>query len=175
MAAHPYLARDRPLELAVGVESGTCKLKKKSRDGSATQEEYKLLSFDQSEIGLDPNSIRNHLRDSVRNCSSRKTQLYFESESLLNILESMIIDNYSGRALSHVLARAREVLAASWPSWSFVRKSTNAAKLQSLAFPVDTPKAEPVYQSYRQGQNGRRVVRRKWVVKYQKSKKSSES
>ena len=66
------------------------------------------------EIDLDPNSIRNHLRDSVRNWSSRKTQLYFESESLLNILESMIIDNYSGRALSHVLGRAREVLAASW-------------------------------------------------------------
>ena len=78
------------------------------------------------EIDLDPNSIRNHLCDSVRNWSSRKTQLYFESESLLNILESMIIDNYSGRVLSDVLARAREVLAASWSSWSFVRKSSNA-------------------------------------------------
>ena len=112
------------------------------------------------EIDLDPNFIRNHLRDSVRILSSRKKQLYFESESLLNILESMIIDNYSGRALSRVLARVREVLAASWSSWSFVRKSTNAAKLQSLAFPVDCPKAEPVYQSYRQGQNGRRILRR---------------
>ena len=68
------------------------------------------------------------------------------------------------------MARAHEVLAASWSSWSFVRKSTNVAKLQSLAFPVDTPKAEPVYQSYRQGQNGRRVVRRKRVVKYQNLK-----
>ena len=139
---------------------------------------HKQVNFEHDsrtvEIDLDPNSIRNHLRDSVRNWSSRKTQLYFESESLLNILESMIIHNYSGRALSHVLARAREVLAASWSSWSFVRKSTNA-KLQSLAFPVDCPKAEPVYQSYRQGQNGRRIVRRKRVVKYPKSKKSSES
>ena len=127
------------------------------------------------EIDLDPNPIRNHLRDSVRNWSSRNTQLYVESESLLNILESMIIDNYSGRGLSHVLGRAREVLAASWSSWSFVRKSTNSVKLQSLAFPVDCPKAEPVYQSYRQGQIGRRIVRRTLVVKYPKSKKSSES
>ena len=53
------------------------------------------------------------MRDLVHNWNSRKTQLYFESESLLKILESMIIDNYSGRALSHVLGRAREVLAAS--------------------------------------------------------------
>ena len=62
------------------------------------------------EINLDPNSIRNHLRDSIGNWSSRKTELYFESESLLKILESMIINNYSGRALSHVLVRAREFL-----------------------------------------------------------------
>ena len=70
------------------------------------------------EIDLDPNSIRNHLLDSVRNWDSRKTELYFESESLLKILESMIIDNYMGRALSHVPVGAREVSAA---SWSFVR------------------------------------------------------
>ena len=111
------------------------------------------------EIDLDPNSIRNHLRDSIRNWNSRKTELYFESESLLRILESMIIDNYSGRALSHVLVRAREVLAASWSSWSFVKRSTNAAKLQSLAFPVDYPRAEPSYQSYCQGTNGKRFIR----------------
>ena len=61
---------------------------------------------------LDLNSIRSHLRDSVHNWSSRKTELYFESKNLLNILESMIIDNYSGRTLSHVLGRAREVLAS---------------------------------------------------------------
>ena len=82
----------------------------------------------------------------------------------------MIIDNYSGRALSHVLGRAREVLAGSWSLWSFVRKSTNVAKLQSLAFPVDCPRAEAAYQSYRQGQNSRKVIRRKRVVKYLKSK-----
>ena len=52
-------------------------------------------------IDLNQNSICNHLRDSVRNWSSRKAKLYFESESLLNILESMIIDNYSDRALPH--------------------------------------------------------------------------
>ena len=34
----------------------------------------------------------------------------------------------------------------------FVRKSTNASKLRSLVFPVDCPRAEPAYQSYRQGQ-----------------------
>ena len=117
------------------------------------------------EIDLNPNSIRNHLRDSVRNCSSRKMKLYFESENLLGALEFMIIDNYSGRALSH----------ASWSSWSFVRKSTNATKLQCLAFPADCPKTEPVYQSYRQGQNGRGIGHRKRVVKYPKSKNSSES
>ena len=139
----------------------------------------KQVSFEHDsrtvEIDLDPNSIRSHLRDLVHNWNSRKTQLYFESESLLKILESMIIDNYSGRALSHVLGRAREVLAASWSSWSFVRKSSNAAKLQSLAFPVDCPRAEPAYQSYCQGQNGRRIIQRKRVVKYPKSKKSTES
>ena len=128
------------------------------------------------EIDLDPNSIRNHLRDSIRNWNSWKTELYFESKSLLKILESMIIDNYSGRALSHVLVRAREVLAASWSSWSFVKRSTNAAKLQSLTFPVDCPRAEPSYQSYRQGTNGKRFIRRKRIVKYPKSsKKSTES
>ena len=126
------------------------------------------------EIDLDPNSIRSHLRDLVHNWNSRKTQLYFESESLSKILESMIIDNYSGRALSHVLGRAREVLAASWSSWSFVRKSSNAAKLQSLAFPVNCPRAEPAYQSYCQGQNGRRIIQRKRVFKYPKFKKSTE-
>ena len=30
------------------------------------------------EIDLDPNSIRNHLRGSIRNWNSRKTELYFE-------------------------------------------------------------------------------------------------
>ena len=94
-------------------------------------------------------------------------ELYFESESLLKILESMIIDNYSGRALSHVLVQACEVLAASWSSWSFVKRSTNAAKLQSLAF----PRAEPSYQSYCQGTNGKRLIQRKWIVKYPKSSK----
>ena len=82
---------------------------------------HRQVNFQQDtrnvEIDLDPNSIRNHLRDSIGNWSSRKTELYFESESLLKILESMIIDNYSGRALSHVLVRAREVLAGSWSSW----------------------------------------------------------
>ena len=140
---------------------------------------HKQVSFNDDsrtvEIDLDPNSIRSHLRDLVHNWNSRKTELYFESESLLKILESMIIDNYYGRALSHVLGRAREALAASWSSWSFVRKSSNAAKLQSLAFPVDCPRAEPAYQSYRQGQYGRRIIRRKRVVKYPKSKKSTES
>ena len=48
----------------------------------------------------------------------------------------MLIENYSGRAVSHVLVRVCEVLAASWSSSSFIRKSMNAAKLQSLAFPV---------------------------------------
>ena len=60
----------------------------------------------------------------------------------MKIVESMIIDNYLGRALSHVLVRAREVLAASWSS---VKISMNAVKLQSLAFPVDCPRAEPTY------------------------------
>ena len=55
-------------------------------------------------------------------------------------------------------------------SWSFVRKSSNAAKLQSLAFPVDCPRAEPAYQSYHQGQNGRKIIQKKRVVKYPKSK-----
>ena len=90
----------------------------------------------------------------------------------------MIIDNYTGRALSHVwleLVRFWQVLAASWSSWSFVRKSTNAAKLQSLAFPVDCPRAEPAYQSYRQGQNSRKLIRRKRIVKYPKSKQPTES
>ena len=88
----------------------------------------------------------------------------------------MIIDNYSVRALSHVLVRAREVLAASWSSWSFVKRSMNAAKLQSLAFPVNCPRAEPSYHSYCQGTNGKRFVRRKRIVKCPKSsKKSTES
>ena len=81
---------------------------------------HKQVSFEHDsrtvEIDLDRNSIRSHLRDLVHNWNSRKTQLYFESESLLKILQSMIIDNYSGRALSHVLGRARKVLAASWSS-----------------------------------------------------------
>ena len=136
---------------------------------------HKQVNFEHDsrtvEIDLNLNSIRNHLFvigiQGTRN---------FESESLLKILESMIIDNYSGRALSHVLVRAREILAASWSSWFFVKRSTNAAKLQNLAFPVDCPRAEPAYQSYRQGQNGRKIIRRKRIVKYPKSsKKPSES
>ena len=128
------------------------------------------------EINLDPNSIRNHLRDSIRNWSSRKTELYFESESLLKIFESMIIDNSVTiidkqlLTLLHILVRAREVLAATWSLWSFVKRSTNAAKLQSLAFPVDCPRAEP---SYRQGTNGKRFIRRKRIVKYPKSSKKA--
>ena len=99
-------------------------------------------------IDLDPNSNRNPLRDSVHDWNSRKTELYFESESLLKFPESMLIKDYSGRVLSNVLVRAHEGLAASW-SWYFIRKSTNAAKFQSFAFPVDCPGAEPVYQLYR--------------------------
>ena len=104
---------------------------------------HKQVIFEQNtrnvEINLDPNSIRNHLRDSVRNWNTRKTELYFESESLLKILESIIIDSYSGGGLSHVLD-------ASWSSWSFVKRSMTAAESQSLAFPVDCPGAEPTYQ-----------------------------
>ena len=77
----------------------------------------------------------------------------------------MIIDDYSGTARSLASGRAREVLAASWSSRSFIRKSTNASRLQNLAFPVDCPRAEPAYQSYRQGQHGRKVNRRTRVVK----------
>ena len=87
----------------------------------------------------------------------------------------MIIDNYSERALAHGLVRAHEVLAAFWSSWSFVRKSTNAAKLQSLAFPVDCPTAEPVYQFYCHSPIGRKVIQRRRVVKYPKSKRPAES
>ena len=104
---------------------------------------HKQVNFEQDtrnvEINLDPHSIRNHLRDSVRNWNTRKTELYFKSESLLKILESIIIDSYSGGALSHVLD-------ASWSSWSFVKRSMTAAESQSLAFPVDCPRAEPTYQ-----------------------------
>ena len=78
---------------------------------------HKQVSFEHNsrtlEINFDPTSIRSPLWDLVHNWNSRKTQLYFEFESLLKILESMIIDNYSRRALSHALGRAREVLAAS--------------------------------------------------------------
>ena len=123
---------------------------------------HKQVNFEHDarnvEIDSDPDSIRNHLRDSVRNCNTRKTELYFESESLLKILESMMIDNYSGKALSHVLVRAHEVLAASWSSSSFVKRSTNTAKLQSRAFLVDCPRAEPTYHSYRQGRNDRKII-----------------
>ena len=102
---------------------------------------HKQVNFEHDsqtvEIDLDPNSVGNHLWDLVHNWNSRKTQLYFESESLLKVLESMIMDNYSGSALSHVLGRAREFLTASSSSWSFVRKSSNAARLQSFAFPVN--------------------------------------
>ena len=59
MAAHPYLARDRPSKRPVGVESGTYKLKKDSRDGSATQEIYKLLSFDELSVELDKQDVKN--------------------------------------------------------------------------------------------------------------------
>ena len=108
---------------------------------------HKQINFEHDtrnvEIDLDSNSIRDHLRDSVQNWNSKKTELYFDSESLLKILEHTLIENYSGRELSHVLLRARDVLTASWSSWSFVRKSSNAAKLQSLVFPVDCPRAEP--------------------------------
>ena len=79
---------------------------------------HKQVNFEQNtrnvEINLDPNSIWNHLRDSLRNWNTRKTELYFESGSLLKILESIIIDSYSGGALSHVLD-------AFWSSWSFLK------------------------------------------------------
>ena len=81
---------------------------------------HKQVNFEHDtrnvEKDSDANSIHNHSRDAVQNCNTRKTELYFESESLVKILESMIIDNYSGRALSYVLVRACEVLAASWSS-----------------------------------------------------------
>ena len=74
---------------------------------------HKQVNFehDTRNVEKDPdaNSIHNHSRDAVQNCNTRKTELYFESESLVKILESMIIDNYSERALSYVLVRAREV------------------------------------------------------------------
>ena len=47
---------------------------------------HKQVNFEHDsrtvEIDLDPNSIFNHLWDLVHNWNSRKTQLYFESESL---------------------------------------------------------------------------------------------
>ena len=43
------------------------------------------------EIDLDSNSIRDHLRDFVQNWNSKKAELYFESESLLEIKEPILL------------------------------------------------------------------------------------
>ena len=48
---------------------------------------HKQVNFEHDtrhvEIDLDPNSIRNHLRDSIRNWSTRKTELCFEFENFI--------------------------------------------------------------------------------------------
>ena len=81
------------------------------------------------EIDLDPNSIQNHLRESVQNWNSKNTQLYFESESLLRILESMIIENYSGRALSHCHMFCLELVRFWLPPGRHGRSSENLQML----------------------------------------------
>ena len=71
---------------------------------------------------------------------ARKSQNYFELKHHLELLHVLRNENYKGEAFALISKRAKDILAASKISWSFVKKSTVSGDLHQLGYCVDPPK-----------------------------------
>ena len=65
----------------------------------------------------------------------KKLQNYFELKHHFELLHILRNENYKGEAVAFISKRAKEVLAASKTSWSFVKKSTVSGDLRELGYP----------------------------------------
>ena len=71
---------------------------------------------------------------------ARESQNYFELKHHFKLLHVLRNENYKGEAFALISKRAKDVLAASKTSWSFVKKSIVSGDLLELGYCVDPPK-----------------------------------
>ena len=102
---------------------------------------------------------------------ARKSQNYFELKHHFELLHVLRNENYKGEAFALISNRAKDVLAASKTSWSFVKKSTVSGDLRELGYCVDPPKVSfsqtrPFRRGSRLGMRGP-VIRRKSQISHE--------
>lgn len=133
------------------------------------------ISIEDTGPQCDPEVVRNHVNNVIANWRGNTNQNFYELSAYQKILNAFVIENYQGRALRPVLARCREVLAATWTSWRFVKLSTTATNLQSINVNCDNPKVTlpREVKNYRQGPNGKAVKRKSRKINYGKTKSES--
>ena len=90
---------------------------------------------------LDSSSELDVLYRQISECleqwSARKSQNYFELKHQLELLHVLRNENDKGEAFALISKRAKDVLAASKTSWSFVKESTVSGDLRELGYCVD--------------------------------------
>ena len=113
-----------------------------------------LVSESSSELDV----LYRQISECLEEWPARKSQNYFELKHHFELLHVLRNENYKGGAFALISKRAKDVLAASKTSWSFVKKSTVSGDLRELGYCVYPPKI-----SFRQTRPFRRgpVIRRK--------------
>ena len=120
-----------------------------------------LVSESSSELDV----LYRQISECLDQWPARKSQNYFELKHHFELLHVLRNENYKGEAYALISKRAKDVLAASKTSWSFVKKSTVSGDLHELGYCVDPPKisfrqTRPFRRGSRLGMRGP-VIRRK--------------
>ena len=105
------------------------------------------------------------ISECLKQWPAKKSQNYFELKHHFQLLHILRNENYKGEAFSFIFKRAKEVLAASKTSWSFVEKATVSGDSRDLGYCVDPPKvsfrqSRPFRRGSRLGMRGP-IIRRK--------------
>ena len=109
--------------------------------------------------------LYHQISECLEHWPAKKSQNYFELKHHFQLLHILKNENYKGEAFLVISKRAKEVLAASKTSWSFVKKATVSGDLRDLGYCVDPPKvsfhqSRPFRRGSRLGMHGP-IVRRK--------------
>ena len=109
--------------------------------------------------------LYHQISECLEHWPAKKSQNYFELKHHFQLLHILKNENYKGEAFSFISKRAKEVLAASKTSWSFVKKATVSGDLRDLGYCVDSPKvsfrqSRPFRRGSRLGMRGP-IIRRK--------------
>ena len=103
---------------------------------------------------------------------AKKSQNYFELKHHFELLHILRNENYKGEAVAFISKRAKEGLAASKTSWSFVKKSTVSGDLRELGYCVDPPKVS--FRQTRPFRRGSRLRMRGPVIRRKSQQISHE-